>query len=273
MILRWRDATTLPVEVDGLTPSAVLGVSAADIRRQPARAGNRQVELGELFEVESTDDASLTLEGNLSHVRKLGAGMTGGHLVVRGDAGPWLGSGMLGGRIDVYGRAADGAGAGLRGGLIQVFGDAGHFLGAARPGERLGMRDGVILVHGKAGDGVGQRMRRGLIALAGAAGDGLGRGLVAGSVFAFGGAGGYPGLGMKRGTIALFGPGPVDLLPTFAPTGRHRFPFLGVYLGRLRDLGFPVPAEVFSAEFARYNGDLAEGGQGEVLVPALGGAG
>jgi formylmethanofuran dehydrogenase subunit C len=71
---------------------------------------------------------------------------------------------------------------------------------------------------------------------------------------------------MKRGTIGLFGPGPVDILPTFASAGRHRFPFLTIYLRRLKEWGFPVPLEVFSRELERYNGDLVEAGQGEILM-------
>jgi formylmethanofuran dehydrogenase subunit C len=109
-------------------------------------------------------------------------------------------------------------------------------------------------------------MRRGLIAIGGGVGDDFGKGLIAGSAFAFGQVGRHPGAGMKRGTIGLFGPGPVDILSTFASTGRYRFPFLTIYLRRLKEWGFPVPPEVFSRELERYNGDLVEGGQGEILM-------
>jgi formylmethanofuran dehydrogenase subunit C len=132
------------------------------------------------------------------------------------------------------------------------------------------MRDGVILVDGSAGDEAGARMRRGLIAVAGAAGEGFGRGLVAGSLFAFGTVGRYPGSGMKRGTIALFGSPPPELLPSFAFAGAYRFPFLTIYLRRLASWGFPVPDDAFGAVAGRYNGDLADGGLGEVLI--VGGA-
>ncbi len=71
---------------------------------------------------------------------------------------------------------------------------------------------------------------------------------------------------MKRGTIAAFGDERPELLPTFAARGRYSFPFLAIYLTRLAGWGFPVPSDVFSPEMERYNGDLADGGQGEVLV-------
>ncbi len=129
------------------------------------------------------------------------------------------------------------------------------------------MREGVILVDGASGEEAGRRMRRGLIAIASSAtGDCPGRGMIAGSLFVFGTLGACPGVGMKRGTIAAFGADRPELLPTFADTGHYRFPFLAIYLKQLSRWGFPVPPDVFSLEMERYNGDLADDGQGEVLV-------
>jgi formylmethanofuran dehydrogenase subunit C len=173
---------------------------------------------------------------------------------------------MSGGRIEVSGDAGHGAGAEMTGGFLRIHGNAGHDLGAARPGSRLGMRDGVILVGGSTGNDAGRLMRRGLIAVAGGVGDGFGNGVIAGTLFALGPVGDHPGLGMKRGTLGLFQEDPPDLLPTFVPTGRYRFPFLSVYLRHLVAWGFPVPSRVTSAELSRYNGDRAAGGQGEILV-------
>ena len=86
------------------------------------------------------------------------------------------------------------------------------------------------------------------------------------SAFAFGSSSRYAGAAMRRGTVGLFGTGPVDVLSTFAFSGRYRFPFLNVYFRQLAAWGFPVPSRVSSAELGRYNGDRAEGGQGEILV-------
>ena len=134
------------------------------------------------------------------------------------------------------------------------------------------MREGVILVDGAVGEEAGRRMRRGLIAVAGAAGDGPGRGMIAGSLFVFGPLGSYAGLGMKRGTIAAFGAEKTELLPTFVSSGHFRFPFLTIYLKQLASWGFPIPPDVFSLEMERYNGDLAERGQGELLSCVLQGS-
>ena len=255
--------------MERLTPEAFLGRAPDEVARSIVRIGNQDAELGDVFSVDRDGSETLTLEGDLRHVRGIGRGMERGTLVVRGLAGPYLGAGMSGGEIEVHGDADDWAGAEMRGGLLRVLGNAGRFVGASYPGSRLGMRDGVILVAGDVGDEAGRRMRRGLIAVGGAAGEGFGRGLIAGSLFAFGTLGRFAGLGMKRGTIAALGAEPVDVLPSFALTGRYRFPFLAVYLRRLAAWGFRVPPEVLSAELGRYNGDLADGGQGEILVRAL----
>ncbi len=268
--LDWRGITGLSVAADGLLPATLAPLSPADRERWPLRVGNRSVPLAELFRIKgSIDDGHLVLQGDLRHVRQLGRGMTTGTLTVRGDVGAELGAEMVGGAIDVEGSAGDWAGAALGGGLLRIRGNAGKFLGAAYPGSRIGMREGVILAEGNVGDDTGLAMRRGLIAIAGAVGDGMGRAMIAGSIFAFGSVGRFAGAGMKRGTLAFFGraqPARTDLLPTFAPSGRSRPPFLTIYLRRLRQWGFPVPESAFSGPLDRYNGDLGTRGQGEVLI-------
>ncbi|SIO65980.1 formylmethanofuran dehydrogenase, subunit C [Singulisphaera sp. GP187] len=268
--LRWRGTTRLTVEAEGLAPERLAVLSAVEIGRSKVSLGNSQVELGELFTIEgSAEDRHLTLEGDLRQVDRLGQGMSTGTLTIRGDVGAELGAEMTGGRIEVEGTVGDWAGAEMRGGVLRIRGGAGRSLGSAYPGSRLGMREGVILVEGTIGEDAGLAMRRGLIAVSGAAGDGLGRGLIAGSIFAFGSVGSYPGAGMKRGTLALFaGEGASErrLLPTFVPSGRSRPPFLTIYLRQLRQWGFPVPDSAFSGPLERYNGDLAQRGQGEIWV-------
>jgi formylmethanofuran dehydrogenase subunit C len=267
--LVWRGITTLTVEGDQLAPERLAALSLAEVSRLPILAGNFSAELGDLFSVaESPGQPSdmLTLEGDLRSVQSIGREMSRGTIVVRGDVGPYLGVGMSGGSISVHGSALSWAGAENQGGRIEISGDAGPFLGASLSGSRLGMREGVIVVHGSTGHDVGRRMRRGLIAIGGGVGDYCGNGMIAGSILVFGEAGRYAGLGMKRGTIGLFGSGHVTVLPTFIATGRYRFPFLALYARKLKEWGFPVAREVSSLEWERYNGDLAERGQGELLV-------
>ena len=114
----------------------------------------------------------------------LGAGMSGGSLVVRGNVGAYAATGMRGGRIHVYGSTGD-------------------FLAAARPGERHGMQGGLVLVDGDTGDRLGDRMRRGMVLIEGNAGDYCASRMVAGTIAVWGSVGKLPGLGMRRGTLLL----------------------------------------------------------------------
>jgi formylmethanofuran dehydrogenase subunit C len=267
LTLRWNGATNLPVEAEGLRPDLLQTLDEPEVARLRVAVGNGSAEVGELFGVEgSAADGQVVIEGDLARVARLGQGMASGVLTVRGNAGSDLGAGMTGGSIEVFGTLGDWAGAEMRGGLLRIHGSAGHGLGAAHPGSRRGMREGAILVEGSVGDEAGLAMRRGLIAILGTAGDGLGRAMIAGSIFAFGPLGLAPGSGMKRGTLALFGSETPGLLPTFPMACRHRPPFVMLYLRQLVAWGFPVPAQAFTGTFERYNGDLVERGQGEVLV-------
>ena len=275
LVLRWSDATTLPVVADSLRPEVLAGLSAVEVARRPIPSGNATAEVGDLFAVTGdSGDGRVIFEGDLSRVRRIGAGLSSGHLSIRGNAGMHVGAEMSGGSIDVVGNVAEGAATGMRGGFLRIRGDGGDDLGAALPGARIGMREGVILVEGTIGDGAGLAMRRGLIAVSGTAGADLGRGMIAGSIFAFGPIGPRAGAGMKRGTLALFGlenPRVPGLPSTFHASGVDRPPVATVYLRQLRDWGFPVPARAFGGRFRRYNGDRNERGRGEVWAWIAGG--
>lgn len=270
LTLSWTNATTLPVASDALRADRLAGLSASEAAALPARIGNQPATLGDLFRIEGdSGDGPVRLEGDLRHVRGIGSGMSSGSLMIEGDVGPSLGAAMTGGSITLIGSASAWAGAEMRGGCLHIRGSTADYLGAAEPGSRRGMRDGMILVEGSVGSEVGLAMRRGLIAVTGPSGPGLGRGMIAGTILSLGSVGRLAGSGMKRGTLALIDPGPdFEPLATFAASGRYRFPFLAVYLRTLRDQGFPIPPGLESRAFDRYNGDLLDGGQGEILTLA-----
>src|SRR6185437_7206573 len=94
----------------------------------PVWHGNERARLGDFFEV-SGDGDDVRLEGDLSRVRGVGAGMTAGRLTIAGDAGAHVGAGMRGGELHVDGDVGDWAGAGMRGGTLVVRGSAGRKLG------------------------------------------------------------------------------------------------------------------------------------------------
>jgi len=264
--LKYRVATPLPVEIEGLLPFAVRDKSLAEIEKLPLFHGNRQLPVGEFFAV-SGDPSDLRIEfqGNLAGVHWIGAKMSAGAIHVAGPAGRHVGSEMSGGEIHVSGDAGDWLGGEMHGGLIDVRGRAGHLVGAAYRGGARGMTKGTILVGGDAGDEVGHSMRRGLIAVGGSIGDAPAANMIAGSLLAFGACGARAAAGMRRGAVLLFGDKPV-LLPTFKPAGRCRPLYVRMYLLHLRRLGFPVAEELLAADYLLYHGDLLAAGRGEVLV-------
>lgn len=270
--LRWRAATHLPVDGSPLKPETFRGATSKDVHRVGLRVGSGLAELGELFEVDAAgDDGAVEIVGDMPGVSAVGRGMAEGTLFVEGNVGSRFAAEMSGGRAELRGRCGDWAGAQMSGGLLRIEGDAGAGLGGAYPGSPLGMREGLILVDGRAGDDVGLMMRRGLIAVRGDVGSGLGRGMVAGTVIACGAVGGSPGLGMKRGSLLLLGleaetEGAVP--PTFSAAGVFTFPYLRLYQTHLEAQGFPLPLAVSATPFDRYNGDLSNGGRGEILAPA-----
>ena len=169
--LIYNAQTTIPVEVEGLTPDGVFGKSLSEIERFEIFHGNRKVPLAEMFSVSGdASDGRMEFCGDLSGVHWIGAHMKTGVVHVQGAAGRHVGSQMGGGEIIVEGNAGDWVGAEMRKGLISVKGHAGHLTGAAYRGSVKGMTGGTILVDGNAGNEIGFSMRRGLIAIGGSAG-------------------------------------------------------------------------------------------------------
>lgn len=267
LVLRFKGETTIPIELDSLTPQAAAGLSLPEIERFAIQHGNRTEPLAEFFDITgSTDDGELRLEGDLAGVHNIGTGMAAGRIVVDGSAGRHLGGQMSGGEIHVAGDAGDWLGAEMRGGLIRVAGNAGNLVGAAYRGSRKGMAGGMILVGGSVGDETGHLMRRGAIAIGGNAGDGTGFNMIAGSIYVFGHSGSQIGAGMRRGTIGLLGDRPPALLPTFRQAATYQPSFLRMTLLDLNRGGFSTAGELLDRRVTLYHGDMLALGRGEVLV-------
>ena len=264
--LQYTGQTSVPVEVEGVVPNVVRDKSLAEIEQLPIFHGNVQLPLAEFFRVSGdAADERLEWEGELAGVHWLGAKMTSGVMHTAGNAGRHVGSEMKGGEIHVAGNAGDWVGGEMHGGLIHVRGRAGHMVGSAYRGSARGMTRGTILIDGDAGNEIGHSLRRGLIAIGGNAGDLVGFNMLAGSVFIFGEPGIRHGAGMKRGTLTFLGP-PPPILPTFRRACRFRPDYLPLVFHELRRLNFRVPDELFSSSFDLYNGDMIEGGRGEILL-------
>ena len=261
-------ATPLPIEVDGLTPDALHGLSLPDIARRPALVGRDTVPWEDLFDI--TGDAAdheILITGNSAGYKQIGRGMTAGRITVEGSVGLHAGAELRGGELIIRGNAGDWLGAEMRGGMIRVGGNAGNHAGAAYPGSPKGMRGGTILIAGNAGSEAGTAMRRGMIAIGGNAGAFAGAGMIAGTLMIGGECGPHPGAGMKRGTLAVLS-GRVEIPRTFRYDCEYEPPFWALIVRHLRQLNHAMPAGIEHRPIRRYGGDLVSLGLGELIVPS-----
>ncbi|TCJ11897.1 formylmethanofuran dehydrogenase subunit C [Parasulfuritortus cantonensis] len=251
------------VDLGGVLPETLV---RADAGRLVVGLDGRPVELAELFTLRPGDADSLVVEAEGVRLDNVGRAMTAGRLRLEGHAGDYAGEAMRGGELLIAGDAGDFAACAMRAGLLRIDGRAGDWLAAARTGERAGMAGGVVAVAGGVGDRLGDRMRRGLVLVRGRAGRACGARMLAGTLAVAGGCDDLAGFGLRRGSLVL-GVAP-ELGATFNEAGVADLPWLGL-LRRYADA--ILPGAVFAGTRARrWQGDLAQGGKGEVLVPACG---
>jgi len=254
--LRPKRSFKVPVDAECLTPDIFAGKSNREITALKLREGNRERALDELFEVEGEGGAtpkevSIQILGDVHKVRRIGARMSAGEIVVHGDVGMHLGEEMTGGRITVTGSADSWAGSMMKKGMIEIKGDAGDYVGAAYRGSTAGMSGGTILIHGNAGNEVGCFMRKGLIKVYGNAGNFAGMHMRNGTILVQGNSEGRAGAEMTGGRIVIRGYIP-SILPTFTiDSVRPKV--------KVEDEEVPGP-------FYMFVGDLTEGGDGRLYV-------
>src|SRR5205085_2345838 len=76
LTLVWKSSTTLTVDAEALRPDALRGLSGLEVARLRVPVGNGSREVGELFRVDGDcGDSRLVAEGDLTRLRRLGAGM------------------------------------------------------------------------------------------------------------------------------------------------------------------------------------------------------
>lgn len=264
-----RQTSTVPLEVEGITPDRLRELSLAEIEKLEIFHGNAKQPLAEFFCVSGTSaDEQHVWSGDLAGVHWLGTKMQSGRIEVQGNIGRHVGSELKGGEIHVFGDASDWCGAELHGGLINVRGNAGDLTGSAYRGSVQGMTRGTIVIGGDAGNEIGHSMRRGLLYVAGNIGDFCGLNMRAGTILIGGRSGIRPGAGMKRGTIAFLGIDSPPLLPTFRHACRYRPDIFRLIFQHLHRSQAPIAEEALAVMFELYNGDLLEGGLGEILLRA-----
>jgi formylmethanofuran dehydrogenase subunit C len=252
------------LDLSPLTPDRLRGLDRAAIERLPLNTTRAPVVVADLFRIRPGDPEEIIIEGGSARLDKLGAGMSGGSLLLDGDAGLHVGLAMSGGTLAIRGSTGPFAASGLKGGVLEIAGDAGDDLGGPLPGQRTGQRGGVVVVRGSTGDRAGDRMRRGVMIVEGGAGEAAGCRMIAGTLVICGQAGGLAGYLMRRGTLVL-GQG-AQPLPTFVPTGPAGAVFARL-LGRALRPFSRRAARLIAAPSRRFAGDMAALGKGEMLLP------
>ena len=222
-----------------------------------------RLRVGDMFKIRLGDADKIRFAHGSARFDRIGCGMTSGTITVAGDVGLYAGRMMEGGTLTIEGNAGHWAASGLKAGRIAVHGNCGDFLGGPFPGEMAGMRGGIVHVAGSAGARAGDRMRRGIISVDGGAGDYAGSRMIAGTLIVSGRAARLPGYLMKRGTIVL-GRGADALSPTFVESGSGMPAILGLMARELARLDIS-PAALRRRQFARFGGDTAVLGKGELF--------
>lgn len=246
----------VPIEAECITPDNFAEKSMDEINKLPLWEGNKKRLLSELFKIESKtneplNEATIQVCRDISKVRRIGAKMCQGKIIIDGNAGMHLGEEMKGGTIIVSGNAGSWTGSMMKNGTIEIKGDAGDYIGAPYRGSTQGMNGGTIVIHGNAGNELGCFMRKGLIKVCGNVGQFAGMHMKDGTIFIQGNSDGRAGAEMLEGKIIVCGYIP-SVLPTFtidsiSPSTK-------------------IDGEKIEGPFYRFIGDLTENGNGKLFV-------
>ncbi|MGL6073582.1 MAG: formylmethanofuran dehydrogenase subunit C [Fimbriiglobus sp.] len=264
--LTLHTAPTVPLELHGITPCGLVGLSSDDVSRRVVLHGNREEALGEFFNVEGdTESGEMLIRGDCSRIKLIGSAMKAGRIVVEGDVGMHAGAKMTGGELTIHGNAAEWLAAEMSGGTIRVLGNVSDQCGAGYRGSRLGMRGGLIHITGSCGAEAGLLMRRGLIAVEGDVGDYAAANMIAGTIVAFGKLGRAAGDGMKRGTLLAIQP-PAQFAEGFRYSCTYQPSYLGLLMRHLRQQNIEAARHYDITTVRCYRGDVLQGGRGELLL-------
>src|SRR5207248_10970652 len=93
-VLRQRNSS-VPLEVEGITPDAIRDKSLAEIEKLEVFEGNVKSRLADFFSVSGdAADEIQEWEGDLAGVHWIGAKMQSGKVIISGNAGRHIGSEM-----------------------------------------------------------------------------------------------------------------------------------------------------------------------------------
>jgi len=243
-----------PIIAECINPDTFQGKTCEEIKQLEVWEGNKRKKLEELFKIEGnkTENPTVVIHGDVSKVRRIGAGMKAGEITIYGNAGMHLGEEMRGGKIIVHGDVSGWAGSMMKGGTIEIHGNAGDYLGAPYRGCSEGMHGGKITVYGNVGNEAGAYMRKGIMKIYGCAGQFAGLRMHDGTIYIQKDSAGRAGACMTDGKIVVGG-FLESVLPTFTIEG-------------IKEKVKIEENEVAEGPFYLFLGDLTENGNGKLYV-------
>ena len=243
-----------PIYAECITPEFFEGKTIAELAELSVYEGNKQKKLGDIFKIEQdpAETPNITINGDVSEVRRIGIGMKKGEIVINGNAGMHLGEKMSGGKITVNGDAGGWTGSDMKGGLIEIHGNGSDYLASPYRGSSTGMRGGLIVVDGSVGADSAINMHGGVIKIKGGAGQFLGFGMDDGTIYVKAQTGTRAGACMKGGKIILAGT-IEEVLPTFT-------------IDSIKPKVKVDENETATGPFYVFLGDRAEKGTGKIFV-------
>jgi len=243
-----------PIMAASINPDLFEDKCLAEIAELPIYEGNTKKKLRDLFKIEqdSAGNLTITINGDVSKVKRIGMGMEKGEIIINGNAGMHLGEKMAGGKITVNGNASGWTGSAMKGGLIEIHGDGSHYLASPYRGTDVGMLGGEIVVDGKVGSDCGCHMKGGIIKIKGGAGPFLGYHMIKGTIYVEKECQTRVGASMTDGKIIVAGT-VEEVMPTFTVDAIKK-------KAKIDD------NEKATGPFYVFVGDLAEHGKGKLFV-------
>jgi formylmethanofuran dehydrogenase subunit C len=247
-----------PVTAECISPNVFQGKTREEIEELKVWEGNKQRKLGQIFKVEEikaenlSEKEAITIQGDVSKVRRIGVGMKSGEITVHGNVGMHLGEEMKDGKIIVHGNVGGWAGSMMKGGTIEIHGNAGDYLGAPYRGSSEGNHGGKIVVYGNVGNEAGSHMRKGIIKIYGNAGQFAGLRMRDGTIYVQKDSEGRVGACMIGGKIVVGG-FLGSVLPTFT-------------VDSVKKKVKIEEGETVEGLFYLFLGDLVENGNGKLYV-------
>ena len=246
---------TYPITAECINPDVFQGKEISEIAKLPVFEGNKPKALSDLFKVEkdNLETPTVTINGDVSEVRRIGIGMKNGEIIVNGNVGMHLGEKMAGGKITVNGNTSQWAGCSMKKGSIEIHGNAGDYLASPYRGSTDGMKGGKIVVDGDVGADSGCYLQGGLIKIKGNnTGQFLGFHMSKGTIHVEKNASARLGANMTGGKIIVSGT-LEELMPSFTIDG-------------VKAKVKVDETESAAGPFYVFLGDLAEKGNGKIFA-------